>query len=104
MANKNARIKLMGTDVEKLDALCRDIKDIAEKTGTVIHGPIPLPTKRLVLPMKKGPDGGGTPAWDRWEMRIHKRIIDFGPNERAMRQIMRVQVPEGVHIEIEIPS
>ncbi|MEM2707434.1 MAG: 30S ribosomal protein S10, partial [Ignisphaera sp.] len=44
----------------------------------------------------------GTKVWDKWEMRIHKRIIDIEANEYVIRQIMRVRVPENVYIEIEI--
>jgi small subunit ribosomal protein S10 len=35
-------------------------------------------------------------------MRLHKRVIDVDPNERAMRQVMRLQVPDGINIEIEV--
>ncbi len=101
---EDAKIKLISTDVTKLFQVCQEITDIAKRTDTKIKGPVPLPTKRIKLTMRKGPDGGGTAKWDRFEMRIHKRLIFLGPNDRAMRQIMRVQVPEGVQIGIEIPS
>jgi len=51
---------------------------------------------------RKSPDGEGTDTWDRWEMRIHKRVIDISSDERSLRQIMRIQVPDNVHIEIEL--
>ncbi|MFT4893155.1 MAG: small subunit ribosomal protein S10 [Candidatus Nanohaloarchaea archaeon] len=35
-------------------------------------------------------------------MHIHKRLIDIMDSERALRQVMRVHVPEGVDIEIEL--
>jgi small subunit ribosomal protein S10 len=35
-------------------------------------------------------------------MRVHKRLIDLGVDERALRLIMRVPVPEGLNIEIEM--
>jgi small subunit ribosomal protein S10 len=35
-------------------------------------------------------------------MRIHKRIIDVGANERALRHIVRIPIPEGVKIDIEL--
>ncbi len=65
-----------------------------------MKGPIPLPTKRLVVPVSKSPDGEGSETWDRWEMLIHKRLIDMDADERALRQLMRIQVPDGVNIEI----
>jgi len=99
MAQK-ARISLSGTDPKKVDNVCQQIKLISERTGVAMAGPIPLPTKRLMVPVRKSPDGEGSETWDRWEMRIHKRLIDLDADERALRQLMRIQVPDGVNIEI----
>ena len=44
-----ARIKLTGTDPEKLAYVCDQLKKIAERTGVDLSGPIPLPTKKLVV-------------------------------------------------------
>ena len=97
-----ARIKLWSTNREELDRVCKAIKEIAVKAGVKVSGPIPLPTKRLVVPTRRSPCGNGSSTWDKWEMRIHKRIIDVAADERVMRQIMRVRVPEDVYIEIVI--
>src|SRR5438445_802572 len=75
MAQK-ARISLSGTDPKKVDNVCQQIKLISERTGVAMAGPIPLPTKRLMVPVRKSPDGEGSETWDRWEMRIHKRLND----------------------------
>ena len=101
---QKARIRLSSTDREKLDEVCRQIASIAERTGVKLSGPVPLPTKRIVIPTRKSPDGEGTATWEKWELRIHKRLIDMEADERAMRQIMRVQVPEEVKIEIELKT
>ncbi len=99
-----ARIKLSGLNPRDLDRICSQIKEIANKTGVAISGPIPLPTKRLVVPVRKAPDGEGSETYDHWEMRIHKRLIDIAADERALRQIMRIQVPKDVNIEIVLES
>lgn len=101
MAQK-ARIKLASTDIDKINEICESITSIAEKTGVVIRGPIPLPTKKLKVTTRKSPDGEGTATWERYEMRIHKRLIDLGVDERALRLVMRVHIPEGLNIEIEM--
>ncbi len=95
---------MSGTDPEKVDSVCTQIKQISTRTGVAIRGPIPLPTKRLQVPCRKSPDGEGSETWDRWEMRIHKRLIDLDADERALRQLMRIQVPDGVNIEIVLRS
>ena len=103
MAQK-ARISLVSTDAKKLEEVCEQIKTIAERTGVALSGPIPLPTKHLRVPCRKSPDGEGTETSDRWEMRIHKRLIDLDASDRALRQLMRIQVPDGVNIEIVLRS
>ena len=97
---QKARIRLFSASVEDIENVCNQIRQIAERTGTTICGPIPLPTKRLKVPTRKAPDGGGTETWDHWEMRVHKRLIELDAEERALRQLMRIQVPDGVNIEI----
>ena len=99
---QRARIKLASTDIEKINAVCTSIQDIVERTGVDMHGPIPLPTKKLKVTTRKCPCGDGKATWDRFEMRIHKRLIDLGTDERALRLVMRVPIPEGLNIEIEM--
>ncbi len=67
-----------------------------------MSGPIPLPTRSMVIPTRKTPCGQGSESWDKWEMRVHKRLIDIDADERAIRQIMRVRIPDSVYIEIEL--
>ena len=97
-----ARISLSGIDHKKINEVCDKIKEIANRTGVVLSGPIPLPTKRLRVPIRKSPDGEGSETWERWELRIHKRLIDIDADERALRQLMRIQIPDGIHIEIKL--
>ena len=101
---ERARIRLSSTKPGDLNQICEEIRKIAEKTGVRLRGPIPLPTKRLVVPTRKSPCGEGTHTWDKWEMRIHKRLVGIEADERAMRQVMKVNVPDNVSIEIELKS
>ncbi len=101
-----ARIKLAGRDYKQLEEICNEIKEIAKKYGTSVRGPLPLPTKKLKITTLKTPCGDGTghgnATWDRYEMRIHRRIIDIGANERALRQVVRISIPSDVKIDIEL--
>ena len=67
-----------------------------------MHGPIPLPTKKLVVTTRRTPCGDGSDTYEHWQMRVRKRIIDVAGDERILRQIMRVRVPDTVHIEISL--
>ncbi len=99
---QRARIKLASIDIDKINQICGNIKEIAEKTGVDVRGPIPLPTKKLKITTRKSPCGNGTATWERYEMRIHKRLIDVGADERTLRLVMRVPIPENLNIEIEM--
>ncbi len=99
---QRARIKIASTDIAKVNQICDSIRDIVGKTGVDMRGPIPLPTKKLKVTTRKCPCGDGKASFDRFEMRIHKRLIDLGMDERALRLVMRVPIPEGLNIEIEM--
>lgn len=96
------RIKLNSTDIGMLNNICNSILDIAKKSGIMPKGPVPLPTKRLKITTRKSPCGNGTATFDRFEMRIHKRLIDLPANEKVLHSIMRLQIPKTVSIKIEI--
>ena len=96
------RIKLNSIDIDMLNSICDSIKELAKKSGIIISGPVPLPTKKLKVTTRKSPCGDGTATFDRFEMRIHKRLIDLPANEKVLRHIMRMKIPKNVNIKIEI--
>jgi small subunit ribosomal protein S10 len=97
-----ARIKLYSTDLNKLNNVISQITDIAAKVKVKYAGPINLPTKMLKIATRKSPDGEGKETYERWEMRIHKRMIDIAADERALHLVMRVPIPQDVNIEIQV--
>ena len=99
---QRARIKLASIEIDKINQICNDIKEIAERTGVKLRVPIPLPTKKLKITTRKSPDGEGKATWERYEMRVHKRLIDLNADERTLRLVMRVPIPENLNIEIEM--
>jgi len=102
---QRARIKLWSRDKDKLEETARSIKELVEKLGASVKGPIPLPTKKIriyVMRQMKTGTGHGNAKFDRWEMRIHKRILEIGESERALHQIMRLQIPQEVNIEVKL--
>ncbi|MEM1860380.1 MAG: 30S ribosomal protein S10, partial [Metallosphaera sp.] len=76
MPNK-ARIRLWSTNVNNLNYVVNQIKGIVDKTGVSMRGPIPLPTRRMEVPVMRLPHGEGRKKWEKWEMSLHKRIIDI---------------------------
>lgn len=96
------RVKLNSTDIGMLNNICDSIQGLAKKSGILISGPVPLPTKKLKVTTRKSPCGDGTATFDRYEMRIHKRLIDLPANEKVLHHIMRMQIPKNVNIKIEM--
>ena len=96
------RIKLGSIDISALNAVIDMVKNITERAGVIMRGPIPLPTRRLKVTTRKGPDGRGTATFDRFEMRVHRRIIDIPAEDRILHPIMKLQIPRSVQIKIEI--
>ena len=96
------RIKLSSIDVNALNPVIASIKEIASRAGVVVRGPIPIPTKHLKVTTRKSPCGNGTATFDRFEMRVHRRILDMPAEDRVLHPIMRLQIPRTVQIRIEM--
>merc|ERR1712037_383628 len=52
-------------------------RPIRQGQGLKVKGPIRQPTKTLRITTRKTPNGEGSKTWDRYQMRIHKRVIDL---------------------------
>ena len=96
------RIKLGSIDISSLNLVMNSIKDITTRAGVIMRGPIPLPTRRLKVTTRKSPCGNGTATFDRFEMRVHRRIIDIPAEDRILNPIMKLKIPRSVQIKIEI--
>jgi len=96
------RIKLSSVDVGALNSIVSMIREISDKTGVMMRGPVPLPTRRMKVTTRKSPCGNGTATFDRFEMRVHKRIIDLPAEDRVLHPIMGLKIPLSVQIKIEM--
>ena len=65
-------------------------------------GPIAIPTQRMKVTTRKSPCGDGTATFDRFEMRVHRRIIELPSNEAVLHSIMKLSIPKSVNIKIEM--
>ncbi len=96
------RIKLSSIDIEPLNNVVGLIREITQRAGALMRGPIPLPTRRLKVTTRKSPCGDGTATFDRFEMRVHRRVIDLPAEDRILHPIMKLQIPRSVQIKIEM--
>jgi len=96
------RITLTSRNVKSLEKVCADLIQGARDKELHVAGPVRLPTKTLRLTVRKSPCGEGTNTWDRWEMRIHKRLIDLHSPSDVVKQITSVPIEPGVEVEVTI--
>lgn len=69
-----------------------------------VKGPVRMPTKQLVVTTRRTPNGEGTKTWDRYEMRVYKRLIDMVCDSGTVKEITgRVDIPYGVDVEGTAP-
>ena len=68
--------------------MCGDLIKGAKEKKLQVKGPVRLPTKRLRITTRKTPCGEGSKTWDRFEMRIHKRLIDLHSPSEIVKQIV----------------
>ena len=102
MSQQRIRIKLRSFDHRVLDASARQIVESAERTGAVVAGPVPLPTRIRKYSVIRSPFIDKD-SRDQFETRTHKRLIDIlQPTSRTVDTLMRLQLPSGIDIEIKL--
>ena len=102
MSQQRIRIKLRSFDHRVLDASARQIVESAERTGAVVAGPVPLPTRIRKYSVIRSPFIDKD-SRDQFETHTHKRLIDIlQPTSRTVDTLMRLQLPSGVDIEIKL--
>lgn len=82
------RITLTSRNVKALEKVCSDLIGRAKEKQLRVKGPVRLPTKVLRITTRKSPCGEGSKTWDRYEMRIHKRLIDLHSPSEIVKQIV----------------
>ena len=95
-----ARMTLKGRDVKPLEAACSQIIDRSKNKGYETKGPVRIPTKHLRITTRKSPCGEGTNTYDRYEMRIHKRVIDIMCPSSVVKEITNFRIDAGVDVNL----
>ncbi|KAG0492212.1 hypothetical protein HPP92_005610 [Vanilla planifolia] len=77
-------------------------KNGAKDKRLTVKGPVRMPTKVLHITTRKSPCGEGTNTWDRFELRVHKRLIDLISSPDIVKQITSITIEPGVEVEVTI--
>ena len=79
-----------------------DGADNVPRTGAIVHGPIPLPTKIRKFTLNRS-TFVHKDARDQFEMRIHRRLIDLTETTfKTVDSLQNLSLPSGVDIEIRM--
>lgn len=102
MASQKIRIKLKAYDHSLIDKSAERIVETATRSGAVVSGPIPLPTEKEIITILRAPHKYKD-SREQFEIRTHKRLIDIlAPTSTTVDQLMRLELPAGVDIEIKL--
>ncbi|GAN11298.1 ribosomal protein S1 [Mucor ambiguus] len=96
------RITLTSRNVKNLEKVSSDLIQRAKDKQLKVKGPVRLPTKVLRITTRKSPCGNGSETFDRFEMRIHKRLIDLHSPSEIVKQITSISIEPGVEVEVTI--
>ena len=97
-----AKIILKGETPEDLGKVISQIKDLSRTLNMKVTGPVPMPRKRLRIDPRRTPCGDGSDTYEHWEKRISKRLVIVEGDEKMIRQILRVKVPDSVFVKISL--
>ncbi len=104
MAKQKIRISLKAYDHQLIDQSAQRIVDTAKKSGAQVSGPIPMPTKKEVVTILRATHKYKD-AREQFEQRTHKRLIDIlDPSERTVEALMKLDLPAGVDIKVDLKN
>ena len=102
MQSQNIRIRLKAFDHRILDNSTREIVNTAKRTGAIVKGPVPLPTRMQRFDILRSPHVNKS-SRDQFEIRTHQRLMDIvDPTDKTVDALMKLDLPAGVDVEIKL--
>ncbi len=100
--SKKIRIRLKAFDYKLIDQSAAEIVDTAKRTGAIVKGPVPLPTRMKRFDILRSPHVNKT-SRDQFEIRTHQRLMDIvDPTDKTVDALMKLDLPAGVDVEIKL--
>jgi small subunit ribosomal protein S10 len=102
MQKQKIRIRLKAFDYKLIDQSAQEIVDTAKRTGAIVKGPIPLPTKIERYDLLRSPHVNKK-SRDQFEIRTHLRLMDIlDPTDKTVDALMKLELAAGVDVEIKL--
>ena len=98
MQSQKIRIRLKAFDYRLIDQSAQEIVETAKRTGAVVRGPVPLPTRIQRFDLLRSPHVDKT-SRDQFEMRTHLRLMDIiDPTDKTVDALMKLDLPAGERV------
>ena len=102
MSSQKVRVKVKAFDHRLLDQSVKQIIEAVERTGAIIAGPVPLPTRIKKFCVIRSPNIDKD-SREQFEIRTHKRLIDIlQPTSKTIDALTQIILPSGVEIDIKL--
>jgi small subunit ribosomal protein S10 len=102
MQKQKIRIRLKAFDYKLIDQSAAEIVETAKRTGAIVKGPVPLPTRMQRFDILRSPHVNKT-SRDQFEIRTHQRLMDIvDPTDKTVDALMKLDLPAGVDVEIKL--
>ena len=102
MTEQKVRIKIKSFDHRLADEAVRQIVDAIERTGAIVVGPVPLPTRIEKFCVIRSPNIDKD-SREQFEIRTHKRVIDvLQPSSKTIDALSQLDLASGVEIYIKL--
>ncbi|KAF8822834.1 ribosomal protein RPS20 [Cardiosporidium cionae] len=99
---RKMRITVSSPNLKAVEKVCNDFVNGAKEMDLTVTGPVRLPVKTLRITTRKSPCGEGTNTWDRFELRVYKRIIDLHSANDIVTRITSIDIATGVEVEVTL--
>ena len=101
MQNQRIRIRLKAFDYKLIDQSALEIVETAKRSGAVVKGPVPLPTKIERYDILRSPHVNKK-AREQFQLHTHKRLLDiYTSTSRTVDALSKLDLPSGVDVEIK---
>lgn len=95
------RIRLRSFDQHVLDRSAEDIVDTAKRTGALVAGPIPIPTKIARYTVLRSPHVDKK-SREQFQVVTHNRLIEIiDPPAKTLDALKTLSLPAGVDIKLK---
>ncbi len=102
MVGQKIRIRLKAFDYKLIDQSAQEIVDTAKRTGAIVKGPVPLPTRKERYDLLRSPHVNKK-SRDQFEIRTHQRLMDIlDPTDKTVDALMKLDLAAGVDVEIKL--